>query len=226
MVDNEVTLTFDQLVELPLIEQYVTIACVSNEVGGNLVGNAKWTGVQLTRRARDGRRPGRGDPDRAALGRRLDRRLPDRVGHRADRAREAMIAVRMNDEPLPAPHGFPARLIVPGLYGYVSATKWLSEHRAHDARGVRRLLGPARLVEGGADPDPVADRRAARRTPASAPGRSRSPASPGRPTAASAGSRSRSTTATWQNATIATPIGPQTWVQWKCDVARRRPAST
>ena len=79
-----------------------------------------------------------------------------------DAAREPMIAVKMNDEPLPPIHGYPARLIIPGLYGYVSATKWLSRAGADDARGVRRLLGAARLGQGGADPDPVADRHAAR----------------------------------------------------------------
>ena len=80
MVDREVTLTFDELVALPLIERYVTIACVSNEVGGNLVGNAKWTGVRLTD-VLDiaGVQPG-ATQIVAALGRRLDGRLPDRAG--------------------------------------------------------------------------------------------------------------------------------------------------
>jgi DMSO/TMAO reductase YedYZ molybdopterin-dependent catalytic subunit len=127
MVNKEVTLTFDDLVAMPLIEQYVTIACVSNEVGGNLVGNAKWTGVplldvldmagiqdgatQIVPRSVDGWAAG----------------FPtDWVTH-PERPRTAMIAVKMNDQPLPVQHGFPARLIVPGLYGYVSATKWLSE---------------------------------------------------------------------------------------------------
>src|SRR3954454_2614086 len=127
LVDKEVTLTFDELVAMPLVEQYVTIACVSNEVGGNLVGNAKWTGVplmdvldmagiqpgatQIVPRSVDGWTAG----------------FPtDWVTH-PERPRTALIAVKMNDEPLPVEHGFPARLIVPGLYGYVSATKWLSE---------------------------------------------------------------------------------------------------
>jgi DMSO/TMAO reductase YedYZ molybdopterin-dependent catalytic subunit len=127
MVNREVTLTFDQLVALPLVEQYVTIACVSNEVGGDLVGNAKWTGVplmdvldmagiqdgatQIVPRSVDGWTAG----------------FPtDWVTH-PERPRTALIAVKMNDEPLPVEHGFPARLIVPGLYGYVSATKWLAE---------------------------------------------------------------------------------------------------
>jgi DMSO/TMAO reductase YedYZ molybdopterin-dependent catalytic subunit len=127
MVDREVVLSFDDLVAMPLVEQYVTIACVSNEVGGDLVGNAKWTGVplldvlemagikdgatQIVPRSVDGWTAG----------------FPtDWVTH-PERPRNALIAVKMNDEPLPVEHGFPARLIVPGLYGYVSATKWLAE---------------------------------------------------------------------------------------------------
>lgn len=125
LVDGEVTLSYADLLELPVIEQYVTIACVSNRVGGNLIGNAKWTGVrlrdvldmagvqagatQLVGRSTDGWTAG----------------MP--VAWIMDPEREPMIALGMNDEPLPREHGFPARLIVPGLYGYVSATKWLSE---------------------------------------------------------------------------------------------------
>jgi DMSO/TMAO reductase YedYZ molybdopterin-dependent catalytic subunit len=127
MVDKEVTLTFDQLVQLPLIERYVTIACVSNEVGGNLVGNAKWTGVRLTDvLTMAGVKPGatqivpRSVDDWTAG-------FPTAWINDPAHPRDAMIAVKMNDTPLPAEHGFPARLIVPGLYGYVSATKWLKE---------------------------------------------------------------------------------------------------
>ena len=74
------TLTYDELSAMPLFEQYVTIACVSNQVGGDLVGNALWTGVDLRERARHGRRAAGRDPDRRPLGRRLHRRLPDRLG--------------------------------------------------------------------------------------------------------------------------------------------------
>ena len=125
MVDREVTLSYADLAEMPLFEQYVTISCVSNEVGGNLVGNAKWTGVrlrdvlamagvqagatQLVGRSSDGWTAG----------------MP--TAWVMDPAREPMIALQMNDAPLPRAHGFPARLIVPGLYGYVSATKWLTD---------------------------------------------------------------------------------------------------
>ena len=105
----------------------MTIACVSNEVGGDLVGNAKWTGVRLTDVLdMAGVQPG-ATQIVAALGRRLDGGFPTEWVTAPDRPRDALIAVKMNDEPLPAAHGFPARLIVPGLYGYVSATKWLAE---------------------------------------------------------------------------------------------------
>ncbi len=125
LVDRETRLTFAELVELPLIEQYVTIACVSNEVGGNLVGNAKWTGVRL----RDVLEIAGVQASATQLvGRSVDgwtAGMP--TSWVMDPAREPMIAVKMNDEVLPRFHGFPARLIVPGLFGYVSATKWLSE---------------------------------------------------------------------------------------------------
>ncbi len=125
LVERETTLRWDQLIAMPQFEQYCTIACVSNEVGGQLVGNAKWTGVRL-----------RDVLDIAAptaqasqlVGRSVDgwtAGMP--MEWVMDPDREPMIAVQMNDEPLPRAHGYPARLIVPGLFGYVSATKWLWE---------------------------------------------------------------------------------------------------
>ena len=125
MVDHEVTLTYADLLAMPLVEQYVTIACVSNEVGGGLVGNAKWTGVPLVPLLESaGVQPGATQ----LVGRSFDGwtcGFP--TAHLAAGGREALLAVGMNGEPLPAAHGFPARLIVPGLYGYVSATKWITE---------------------------------------------------------------------------------------------------
>jgi DMSO/TMAO reductase YedYZ molybdopterin-dependent catalytic subunit len=125
MVDHETVLTYDQLTSLPIIEQFVTIACVSNEVGGNLVGNAAWRGVELRRvLAMAGVQQGATQ----LVGRSVDGftvGMP--VEWVMDQSRTPMIAVGMNGQPLPQLHGFPARLIVPGLYGYVSATKWLSE---------------------------------------------------------------------------------------------------
>jgi len=125
MVAREVTLTYAELLAMPLYERFVTIACVSNEVGGYLVGNAKWTGVSLVSVLdRAGVQPGATQ----LVGRSFDGwtcGFP--TEHLSGAGSEAMIAVQMNGEPLPPSHGFPARLIVPGLYGYVSATKWLTE---------------------------------------------------------------------------------------------------
>lgn len=125
LVDREAELTYDELIALPIIEQFVTIACVSNEVGGGLVGNAKWTGVAL----RDVLAIAGVQPAADQLvGRSVDgwtAGMP--VEWVMDQARVPMIAFGMNDESLPRAHGYPARLIVPGLYGYVSATKWLTE---------------------------------------------------------------------------------------------------
>ena len=125
LVDREFELTYDELVAMPLHEQYVTIACVSNEVGGNLVGNALWTGVRLKELLE---RAGIQADATQIVGRAVDgftAGFP--TAHALVPDREALVAVAMNGEPLPANHGYPARLIVPGLYGYVSATKWLAE---------------------------------------------------------------------------------------------------
>jgi len=125
MVERPFELTYDELAALPLHEQYVTIACVSNEVGGGLVGNALWTGVHL----KDLLERAGVDPGATQIvGRSVDgftAGFPTAWALADDR--EALVAIAMNGEPLPPNHGFPARLIVPGLYGYVSATKWLSE---------------------------------------------------------------------------------------------------
>jgi DMSO/TMAO reductase YedYZ molybdopterin-dependent catalytic subunit len=126
-VPDAFSLSFDELLDLPMIEAPVTIACVSNEVGGDLVGTAVWQGVPLTTvLERAGLRSG-AVPDGAAQ---LVCRSVDgfTVGFPTEMAldgRVAMVAVGMNGEPLPVRNGFPARLVVAGLYGYVSATKWL-----------------------------------------------------------------------------------------------------
>ena len=125
MVDRPFELTYDELVALPLHEQYVTIACVSNEVGGNLVGNALWTGVRLKELLE---RAGVHPEATQIVGRAVDGfTVGFPTAHAIADDREPLVAVAMNGEPLPANHGYPARLIVPGLYGYVSATKWLTE---------------------------------------------------------------------------------------------------
>jgi DMSO/TMAO reductase YedYZ molybdopterin-dependent catalytic subunit len=124
LVDSEVTLTYQDLMDLPLIERYATLACVSNEVGDRLVGNALWTGVKLTD-VLDLAGVQAGADQLAS--RSVDGWSAGFPTELAYDGREPLIAVGMNREVLPANHGFPARLIVPGLYGYVSATKWLTE---------------------------------------------------------------------------------------------------
>jgi DMSO/TMAO reductase YedYZ molybdopterin-dependent catalytic subunit len=124
MVDRELSLSMDDLLAMDLHERYVTIACVSNRVGGDLVGNAKWTGVKLTEVLdRAGVDPAAGQ----IVPRSVDGWTAGFPTAAAFDGREPLIALGMNDEMLPPAHGFPARLIVPGLYGYVSATKWLEE---------------------------------------------------------------------------------------------------
>ncbi len=122
-VDRPFRLSYADLMAMPQIEADITLACVSNEVGGGLVGNARWQGVPLhVLLDRAGLRAGATQ----LVGRSVDGFTAGFPTLTALDVRESMVAVAMNGEPLPATHGFPARLIVPGLYGYVSATKWLS----------------------------------------------------------------------------------------------------
>ena len=122
MVDSELSYSYRDLLDMRLVESDVTLACVSNEVGGPLVGNARWLGVPLaTLLERAGVQP---QADQV-LGRSVDGFTAGFPVTALD-GREAIVAVGMNGEVLPLVHGFPARLVVSGLYGYVSATKWLS----------------------------------------------------------------------------------------------------
>jgi len=211
MVDKEVTLSYSDLAEMPLFEQFVTIACVSNEVGGHLVGNTKWTGVKLRDvLAMAGVQAGATQ----LVGRSVDgwtAGMP--TAWVMDPSREPMIALEMNDQPLPRVHGFPARLIVPGLYGYVSATKWLAELElttleAFDAYWIPLgwakegpILTQSRIdVPGSGDTVPLG------RVPiagvAWAPDRGVAKVEisvDGGP---------------WEAATLSTPISKATWVQW------------
>lgn len=124
MVDRPYELTYDDLLDLPMVERYVTLSCVSNSVGGGLVGNAKWLGVPLSEiLERAEIQPGADQ----IVGRSVDGFTVGFPTEAAFDGREALVAVGMNGEPLPFDHGFPARLVVAGLYGYVSATKWLAD---------------------------------------------------------------------------------------------------
>lgn len=124
LVENPVTLRFADLASFPSAERTVTLACVSNEVGGELIGNAVWTGVLLTDLLRDVRPLAQAEQcfttsaDNWTCGFPVEAALDDRG---------ALLATSMNGQPLADEHGFPARLVVPGLYGYVSATKWVTD---------------------------------------------------------------------------------------------------
>jgi DMSO/TMAO reductase YedYZ molybdopterin-dependent catalytic subunit len=210
MVDHEVTLSYADLAELPMFEQYVTISCVSNQVGGDLVGNAKWTGVRLRDvLAMAGVQAGATQ----LVGRSVDGWTAGTpTAWVMDPTREPMIALKMNDAPLPRVHGFPARLIVPGVYGYVSATKWVSELElttleAFDAYWVplgwakeAPILTQSR-IDVPQDGHRVQPGRVAIAGIAWAPDRGVS-----RVEVAIDGQ--------WQDAKITTPISKATWVQW------------
>ena len=123
----------------------------------------------------------------------------------------------MNGEPLPLEHGFPVRMVVPGLYGYVSATKWLTELKVTTFDADEAYWTPARLQREGADQVLVAHRHPAHGRGRSPPAALRSPASPGRRPSASTASRCSIDDGDWQPATLSTPINDDTWVQWFVD---------
>ena len=122
LVDEPYAITYAELLELATLTEPVTIQCVSNEVGGHLVGTAVWQGVPLDQLLE---RAGVQDGATQIVGRSVDGWTAGFPTAAATDGRVAMVAIAMNGEPLPVAHGFPARLIVSGLYGYVSATKWL-----------------------------------------------------------------------------------------------------
>jgi DMSO/TMAO reductase YedYZ molybdopterin-dependent catalytic subunit len=124
MVDRELSLTFEDLLRRNVVEHDITLTCVSNTIGGELIGNARWLGVRLDELlAEAGVQPGANQ----VVGRSIDGYSCGFPIEAATDGRNALVAFGMNGEPLPLEHGFPVRLIVPGLYGYISATKWLTE---------------------------------------------------------------------------------------------------
>ena len=124
MVDNPYEITFDEIQAMDLSDQVITLSCVSNDVGGNLVGNAVWTGVPLSVLLdRAGVQAGADQ----VVGRSVDDWTAGFPTGLVYDGRNAILAIGMNDDFLPTNHGFPARLVVAGLYGYVSAVKWIEE---------------------------------------------------------------------------------------------------
>ncbi|MBV9832696.1 MAG: molybdopterin-dependent oxidoreductase, partial [Marmoricola sp.] len=139
-VKRKLELSFDDLTRMDVVERDITLTCVSNEVGGNLVGAARWLGVRLADVL-----------DRAGVGSRADQILSTAVDGFtistplavALDGRNTLLAFGMNGQPLPRAHGFPVRLVTPGLYGYVGSTKWLqrltlTRYDAHEAYWTKR----------------------------------------------------------------------------------------
>jgi len=151
MVDREITLTYDELLARPLIERWITLACVSNPVGGDLISNARFLGARLADLLREAGVHPDADQLLATSDDGLTIGSPTAV---VMDGRDAMLAVGMNGEPLPIEHGFPVRMVVPGLYGYVSACKWIvdlkattfDDVQAYWVRGGWAARGPIRLA--------------------------------------------------------------------------------
>ncbi|ONK10262.1 molybdopterin-dependent oxidoreductase [Streptomyces sp. MP131-18] len=128
-VPRPVTWTLADLFAREIVERDITLACVSNPVGGTFVGNARWLGVRLDGVLRDAgvRPPSRGGPADQLVAHSVDGMTLGSPLETVMDGRDALLAFGMNGEPLPFAHGFPVRMVVPGLYGYVSACKWLTE---------------------------------------------------------------------------------------------------
>jgi DMSO/TMAO reductase YedYZ molybdopterin-dependent catalytic subunit len=212
MVENEIELGWEELIALPLRESDTTLTCVSNVVGGELIGNARWLGY----------------PIRDILNRAVPTADADMVLSRSadgftagtpldvllEEDRDAIFAIGMNGEPLPPEHGFPVRMVVPGLYGYVSATKWVVElevtrfdrasaywtDRGWGERGPIKLQSRIDVARGGAGGMTVAGVAWHQHT-------------------GIAGVEVRVDGGAWKSADLATAISPDTWVQWRYDFA-------
>lgn len=210
-VENEIEIGYEELIALPMIETAVTLMCVSNEVGGSLIGNAVWLGY----------------PVRELLARAKPKAGADMVlstswdGWTAsspldvllDENRDCLLAVGMNGDPLPLEHGFPVRMVVPGLYGYVSATKWITRltlTRFEDTfaywtqRGWSER-GPIK-TSSRIDVPSTGNQLAAGRIPIAGVAWAQHTGITGVEVRIDGGS--------WQRATLADAISADTWVQW------------
>jgi hypothetical protein len=122
MVDNPMVLTYNQLTQMPMIEHDVTLTCVSEAVGGGYIGNARWEGTLLAPLLR---KAGIQAGAQQIVMRDVNNMTIGVAVEPVMDGRKAILALGMNGQPLPAEHGYPVRVVVPGLYGYVSATKWV-----------------------------------------------------------------------------------------------------
>nr|WP_083472906.1 molybdopterin-dependent oxidoreductase [Kibdelosporangium phytohabitans] len=209
-VDKELTLRFADIRRMPLVERTVTLTCVSNEVGGDLISTSNFIGVPLKDILADaGVKPGADQlfstsADGWTCGTPV-----------ADIMQRGLLAIGMNGEPLPVEHGFPARMVVPGLYGYVSATKWVVDmefNRFGDK-------DPYWLTRGWAQRGPIKTQ--------SRIDSPRGSAKAGKVTVAGiAWAQPRGVAKVevrvdgrdWVTARLATEVNPDTWRMWEADV--------
>lgn len=213
MVDREITLSWDDLMSMPTMERIITLSCVSNEVGGDLAGNARWLGF-----------PMREILDRAGVQSGADMLLSTSIDgwtsgtplQAITDGRDAMLAIGMNGEPLPLEHGYPVRQVIPGLYGFVSACKWVVDweitrfdraqaYWTKRGWGVRAPIKTASRID---RPAPLSKQPAGRVVVA------------GTAWAQHRGVRGvevRVDDGPWQPATLATEYSVDTWRQWTWD---------
>lgn len=211
MVDRPFSISYDQLLAMPLVERDVTLVCVSNLVGGPLVGNARWLGVPIDDLlARAGVRPGATQ----IVARSVDGFTAGFPASLANATSTALVALGMNGEPLPLRHGFPARIVVAGVYGYVSATKWLAELELtslddFDAYWVRRgwaKEAPVKTQSRIDVPRPYESVRAGSVTVAGAAWA---------PVRGIEAVEVRVDDLPWERATLAPGLGDESWRQWR-----------
>jgi len=210
MVEEEVELTWDELLALPLEESTTTLTCVSNNVGGDLIGNAVWLGCPLRELLARARPTADADMvlstsvDGFTAGTPLEALTDDR---------DAILAIGMNGEPLPPEHGFPVRMVVPGLYGYVSATKWvvdLEVTRFDQAEGYWTPRGWSAL-----GPIKLQSRIDVPRSGVTLPvGETVIAGVAWQQHVGVAGVEVKIDDGPWQQAELATAISDDTWVQW------------
>jgi DMSO/TMAO reductase YedYZ molybdopterin-dependent catalytic subunit len=215
MVEKELEIDFAELLAKPMVEHMATLACVSNDVGGNLIGNALWLGYPIRELlAEAGPKPGADmvlstSSDGFTAGTPLD--------VLQDEGTEALLAVGMNGEPLPLEHGFPVRMVVPGLYGYVSATKWVVElevTRFADAEGYWTprgwdAEGPVKLASRIDTPGSGAAVKAGERVPIAGVAWDQHVGVAGVEVSIDGGA--------WQQTRLADSVSADTWRQWVYD---------
>lgn len=211
MVDQRVELSFDDLVGMGLDEYAVTLTCVSNEVGGGLVGNAIWQGVPIRDILRMAGPQSGAD---MVLSKSVDGYTASTpLEALTDDSRDAIFAVAMNGEPLPLEHGFPVRMVVPGLYGYVSATKWVTELKVTTFEADEAYWTP----RGYAAEAPIKFSSRIDTPRTGTPVAAGTVAIAGMAWAQTVGIdrvEVRIDDGDWQAATMSTPINADTWVQW------------